>query len=181
MPEFIADKAGTVNGLEWDDLSPFLQGYIECMLFTETSNIPMTEWHTEESQEAIREGQSDGNIPQDAGFSDIHPDTLAKMHLDCAAFQDAARHLLSQAYGKPERTRNGPVPYDANRAGMDFWYSRNGHGTGFWDRDLGDIGDQLAALCGWEARDTTGLGEVNVWFSETPEEDSPTGYGYIHI
>jgi hypothetical protein len=26
----------------------------------------------------------------------------------------------------------------------DFWLTRNGHGAGFWDRGLGEIGDVLA-------------------------------------
>ncbi len=28
--------------------------------------------------------------------------------------------------------------------GHDFWLTRNGHGTGFWDRGLGDVGDRLS-------------------------------------
>lgn len=31
--------------------------------------------------------------------------------------------------------------------GHDFWLTRNGHGAGFWDRDLGDVGDKLTELC----------------------------------
>jgi len=27
--------------------------------------------------------------------------------------------------------------------GNDFWLTRNGHGAGFWDRGLGDLGDKL--------------------------------------
>jgi hypothetical protein len=27
--------------------------------------------------------------------------------------------------------------------GHDFWLTRNGHGAGFWDGELGDIGDRL--------------------------------------
>ena len=27
--------------------------------------------------------------------------------------------------------------------GHDFWLTRNHHGTGFWDRGLGDVGDRL--------------------------------------
>lgn len=34
---------------------------------------------------------------------------------------------------------------DPGAAGHDFWLSRNGHGTGFWDRGLGDLGDRLHA------------------------------------
>lgn len=29
-------------------------------------------------------------------------------------------------------------------AGHDLWLTSNGHGTGFWDRGLGAVGDQLA-------------------------------------
>ena len=32
---------------------------------------------------------------------------------------------------------------DDTQIGHDFWLSRNGHGAGFWDRGLGDLGDTL--------------------------------------
>lgn len=31
--------------------------------------------------------------------------------------------------------------------GHNFWLTRNGHGTGFWDRGLGAVGDRLTAAC----------------------------------
>lgn len=34
---------------------------------------------------------------------------------------------------------------DASQVGHDFWLTRNRHGTGFWDRDLGDLGDKLTS------------------------------------
>lgn len=33
--------------------------------------------------------------------------------------------------------------YSWEQAGCDFALTRNLHGVGFWDRDLGDIGDKL--------------------------------------
>ena len=30
------------------------------------------------------------------------------------------------------------------RAGHDLWLTRNGHGTGFWDRSMGEVGEKLA-------------------------------------
>ena len=30
--------------------------------------------------------------------------------------------------------------------GHDFWLTRNGHGAGFWDRGLGELGDRLTGL-----------------------------------
>jgi hypothetical protein len=32
---------------------------------------------------------------------------------------------------------------DDGQIGHDFWLTRNGHGAGFWDRGLGDLGDKL--------------------------------------
>jgi hypothetical protein len=30
--------------------------------------------------------------------------------------------------------------------GHDFWLTRNGHGAGFWDRGLGELGDKLSDM-----------------------------------
>ena len=48
------------------------------------------------------------------------------LSMDCALFQTANAALLDEAYGRD---------YDAEQAGRDFWYTRNGHGVGFWDRE----------------------------------------------
>ena len=62
--------------------------------------------------------------------SDIAPETLAQMVADCESFQDANAEDLAQC--------------DADRAGSDFWLSRNGHGAGFFDGPYpGDMGDRL--------------------------------------
>lgn len=34
-----------------------------------------------------------------------------------------------------------------SRIGHDFTLTRNGHGVGFWDRGLGEVGDALTDLC----------------------------------
>ena len=34
-------------------------------------------------------------------------------------------------------------PLDDSQVGHDFWLTRNGHGTGFWDRGIGKAGDIL--------------------------------------
>lgn len=39
---------------------------------------------------------------------------------DCAAFQERAGELIAD---------------DLEHAARDFWYTRNGHGCGFWDGD----------------------------------------------
>lgn len=34
---------------------------------------------------------------------------------------------------------------DAGQVGHDFWLTRSGHGAGFWDRGLGELGDRLTS------------------------------------
>jgi len=61
------------------------------------------------------------------------------MASDCAAFQRTNAPLL-EACG-----------LGAEEAGHDFWLTRNRHGSGFWDEDIGDVGGQLteaAWACG---------------------------------
>lgn len=55
--------------------------------------------------------------------------------LDCRAFIEANRESLEQAAAVPG--------YSWSHAGHDFWLTRAGHGAGFWDGDIGDIGDRL--------------------------------------
>ena len=62
---------------------------------------------------------------------------------DAEAFWEAFGYvLLSLDYG--ERGENW---LSAELAGHDFALTRNGHGTGFWDRGLGAIGDMLTEEC----------------------------------
>lgn len=167
MPEFQMDKEGTVNGMVFADLSLIFQGYVEAMLFTENSpgNF-MADWQDDEVQDGLREGTIDGCIPDDAGWSDIHPESAERMQLDCFNFEVQARDLLAKAYERD---------YDAAQAGRDFWFTRNGHGVGFWDRkelEADGLGDALTTIA-------ESFGQVYVDFIADPE--SPTGYGYVHV
>lgn len=193
MPEFIADTDGTVCNLQWGDLADFTQGYLEAMLFTNTSCIPMTEWHTEESREQVREGQADGDLPNDAGFGDLFPKSFEATQMDCIAFEHKAHDLLMQAYAQG---------YDRKQAGRDFWFTRNRHGVGFLDRKelegpdcWKSFGSPKVGDPRWQeyikARDddlahkldamASEFGEVYVSFSEEDDDSSPTGYGFIYL
>lgn len=69
--------------------------------------------------------------------SDIDPSSLAEQQKQLVDFMRANRALLAKA------AELRPGFYDAAQIGHDFHLTRNGHGTGFWDRGLGDVGDQL--------------------------------------
>lgn len=82
---------------------------------------------------ALWSSLDDEGVPLDTrDESEIAPETLARMQTDCAAFQ--------AAHGVPEYS--DPQYGDDERAGHDFWLTRNGHGSGFWDRRLPDAIDK---------------------------------------
>lgn len=74
---------------------------------------------------ALWSTNDDDENPLDDGHGpeDIDPATLRAMAADCARFQ---RENAADIGGDPE---------DVERAGHDFWLTRNGHGAGFWDGD----------------------------------------------
>ena len=64
-------------------------------------------------------------------IDDLSPDAAASMMSDCEKFTRANEaDLVLSGRG-------------AEQIGHDFWLTRNGHGAGFWDRGLGDVGDRL--------------------------------------
>jgi len=45
---------------------------------------------------------------------------------------------------------------EASQVGHDLWLTRNGHGTGFWDRGLGEVGENLSDIA-------RGMGEKHIY------------------
>lgn len=100
-------------------LSAFTKAYIECALWSSTDE--------------------DGEpLDREYSVNDIAPETMAKMIADCADFEDACAEMLGIVY-----ELGG---YDAERAGHDFWLTRNRHGAGFWDRGLSTVGKDLTDM-----------------------------------
>jgi len=98
------------------DMQDFVSGYIEAALWSSTD---------------------DNDEPIDSNYdeSDISPESMEQIRKDSNAFVQQNSKLLAQT----------PEDYDMVQAGRDFWFTRVGHGVGFWDRGLGEIGDQLSA------------------------------------
>lgn len=80
------------------------------------------------------------------GNTMLSTEAFEQIKADCAKFQADAHYLLAQAYAQDG--------YDAAQAGHDFWLTRNGHGSGFWDRKELDglstinatLGDRLTKI-----------------------------------
>jgi len=78
----------------------------------------------------------DSGNPLDQKYSieDISPSSLQQSIDECDVFQEINKRILQELYNKN---------YSPEQAGHDFWLTRNGHGTGFWDRDLEEHGETL--------------------------------------
>lgn len=140
MPEFVLNLDGDNNVPAYEHLPALVQGYIEALFFTESNEMfDSAEWNSPTVQKALEEGTVSGSIPKDAGYADLDPATLAEILADCKAFEESAADLLAIAYTRGD--------YDEIQAGRDFWFTRNGHGVGFWDRqqlDADGLGDRLS-------------------------------------
>lgn len=63
---------------------------------------------------------------------DLAPEALASIREDVEGFLNGqADDLVASRL-------------EAGQIGHDLWLTRNGHGTGFWDRGLGVVGNRLA-------------------------------------
>ena len=111
-----------LNGSENYDFlrcDDFTQGYIEAMFFCEC--------HPDNPE-------LDGK-----GVVDLSPEAWDAILSDCAAFQRDNAPLLLRACNS--------IGYGYTEAGRDFWFTRNHHGVGFWDREIGGYGDELTESC----------------------------------
>jgi hypothetical protein len=103
-----------------------LQGYIECALWSSIDEQP--------------DGNGGPPLDENYGPEDISDELMASMREDCQDFYDANwSQLVAYAI---EMSRPGEWT-GGNMAGHDFWLTRNGHGAGFWDRGLGELGRRL--------------------------------------
>ena len=91
-------------------------------------------------------------------FLEAYLDALewTEVHSDNPDLRDSlgfSSELLEMAKNDCEAflAANGDIPDDLlSQAGHDFWLTRNGHGTGFWDRPeiWGSNASKLTDLCG---------------------------------
>lgn len=106
-------------------MNDFELAYLECALWSSTD-----------------ESRDDGGDPLDDNYTieDFAPDALAKMLEDCRRFQDENREDLESGVRPKGRWCAEEL------AGHDFWLTRNGHGSGFWDGDWPkEMGERLTA------------------------------------
>jgi hypothetical protein len=80
------------------------------------------------------------SLDQNYSVNDLAPETLEKIKADCQKFQAENADALAVGCSRPKQMKHwlgtSPEFYtDSEQAGHDFWLTRNGHGSGFWDGD----------------------------------------------
>ena len=118
-------------------LNEFILGYITCALWSSTGD---DEQHLDEKYDS----------------DDLAPETRKAMEADCEKFIAENETALSDY---EEIIGTHPEYTESEKAGHDFWLTRNGHGAGFWDRGIGETGDTLTEA-------STGFGEVDLYVGD---------------
>jgi hypothetical protein len=142
-----SQSKGTVLELPWspeglsdpgvEPFGDFVKGYVECMIWS--SN---TDGNEEDHSE---EGGVNYNITDDLDWDDLSVECKKQAIDDCRGFLQECKQegidIDALDYGS-----RGKEWSNMALAGHDFWLTRNGHGAGFWDRDLGEVGDKLTKM-----------------------------------
>jgi hypothetical protein len=107
-------KRNDYSGKREFDVDLMLRGYLTCALWSSHSD--------------------DG--PLDAkGIDDIDSASVQRAREDCEGFVSLCAKNEIDLLAVPGMNEGS--------IGHDFWLTRNGHGAGFWDRGLGQLGDYL--------------------------------------
>lgn len=148
MPEFVLNQPATRHPANvpagkrphpFYSLSEFARGYVEAMFFTNCDS-----------------GDDRENLANELGVERLTRASVAAIKRDCDSFLShimpdgcTARQWIDRAAAESG--------YDDAQAGRDFWFTRQGHGVGFWDRselelDLFELINPAPGLGGWELR-----------------------------
>jgi hypothetical protein len=105
---------------EGADLEAVYSGYRDAALWSTTNDR-----HYDDPEEPENLDQTDYELSEEAEHH---------FRTDCAAFITENAELVAAV---------GELGMDGENIGHNFWLSRCGHGTGFWDRGHGELGDKL--------------------------------------
>ena len=107
-----------------EHIGEFLLAYVEAALWSSNDNA-----------------DESGGEPLDKNYGpdDIAPDTVEAMQADCEDFLQRYGHLLTDD-DSPQIQKHGRWEV----AGHDYWLTRQGHGSGFWDGGWPRHGDELS-------------------------------------
>ena len=113
-----------------NSFNTFTRAYIVAALWTFDENTPSGEFETSGRVEEL--------------FPRLTAGSLARIEKECAEFREKNRRFWAD---RPD--------YSDDKAGHDFWLTRNHHGAGYWDRDENELPEACSSLL-TEAAHVTG-------------------------
>jgi hypothetical protein len=131
LNETYLDKDGNLQDLPQSDINEILKGYIECALWTEQERLEdeaTMEIDDEDMDDVEKLIQLKGKFDKKSFTSfvseDIDIDSRIDAYNDIKTFiKNAGDNAIQEAISE-----NGLF-----KLGMDIWFTRNGHGAGFFD------------------------------------------------
>lgn len=115
------------------ELDKFLRGYLEAAFWTNDDDAPSGDYAETDRPDMMMEKLSS--------------EAFDRAKLDCENFQRICKIQLSDA-GTPEQN------------GHDFWLTRNGHGSGFWDRGYHEKTAEILT------KESKNFGETDLYFGD---------------
>lgn len=127
MPEFQLNYSRRKH--PYNRLGTFAQGYVEAMFFTNGDT-----------------GDERENLLNELGTARLTAKAVASIDADCEKFLALSMGAFTVREWLDDET--SLRDYDEAQAGRDFWFTRQGHGVGFWDREqlTKEDGDKLSDL-----------------------------------
>lgn len=103
---------------------------------------------------ALWSSSDENDVPLDSNYSllDLSFNFRSESEKDIQEFVELAGDMLDE--------------WSEDQIGYDLWLTRNGHGAGFWDRDL-PYKDELSELCGFGTKFT----EIGLYVTDGGEID----------
>lgn len=122
------DKVLSLSGADIDDI---VEGYLDCQLW---AGLDMDR------------GDNGNNPPLDENYDrgDISPEYVEKVREELLGV--VTHHPLAVRMYLAHRRIDPSEGSASTYFGHDFYLTREGHGAGFWDRGLGDLGDYLTKI-----------------------------------
>lgn len=122
-----------------------VRSYVECAIWAGLDWDRCDRWDEHEEEGCTRECVENGNpakLEDNYSEDDVADEALVQIRRDLSDFMSANEDDLDE--------------WDEGQIGHDFYLTRNGHGTGFWDRGK-EAGDRLSKACkAWGESDLYG-------------------------
>ena len=139
----------TLSGL---DIEEAVTGYIECQLWAQRDGL-FDDGDTPEDIELARSNGAErldehGECLDDFyGADDIDPAYIESVRAELIDFANAHPLAIRLYLNTTTVLGNMRNRHNSAQFGHDFYLTREHHGTGFWDRGLGDLGEYLTEQC----------------------------------